>query len=291
VARQGGASEPAGVARRVGVFVDYWYAYTSARQLFATPGTPPPPWFGNVSPRALAGAVVKRPPAGARRSERELKDLHLFVRHFDPDVHRSQLDRVRRWELEGATVSVGPSPDQGGGHWQSSVSVALATAVVDGLARGVYDTAVVFAGDGSLWPMFERLRGTEAPSATVELVTWVAPDGTVPTSLTAVPGVWCHRLGEATFKQMLDDRRPSHHTSAHAARAMRLAGTRRPDTAMAAALAAAGLAPGAAASTGEAPPVPDAAPAENVEHAAEVAAPEEARGVRRISRLFGRGGA
>jgi hypothetical protein len=291
-----------GGVRRIGVFVDYWYAYTSARQVFAAPGAPPPPWFGNVSPRAVAAMVVKRPPSASRRSERVLGGLHVFVRHFDPEVHRGQLDRVRRWELEEAAVTVAPSREEGGGHWQSTVSVALACAVVEALAQRRYDTAVVFAGDGALWPMFTAMGGGAVPSQVVELATWVAPDGAVPTQLTALPHVWCHRLGEASFKQVVDDRRPSHHGVAAAtpavARPLRARAPGMPHTAMAAAMAAAGLAPAAAAGRRERDAVAAAAslpegPTE--EHPSpEAAAPlpegdEQPRGVRRIAnRLFGK---
>ena len=277
VARHGGESELTGAARRIGVFVDYWYAYTSARQLFAASGQQPPPaWYGNVSPLALAGALVKRPPAGARRSQRELAGLHVFVRHFDPEVHRSQLERVRRWELEQAVVEIGPSREQGGGHWQSSLSVALSAAVARTLAAGVYDTAVVFAGDGALWPMFAALAGDEQPSAAVELATWVAPDGSLPTPLAGLPSVWCHRLGEATFRQLLDDRRPAYHHKRPGAAAPAPA----PRTAMAAAMAAAGLTPGTA---------PVAAPQPERGGAAMPAEPP-GRGMRRLAqRLFGKG--
>ena len=281
MARQGGNPDPTGAARRIGVFVDYWYAYTSARQVFATPGQPPPPpWYGNVSPRALAGVVVKHPPAGVRRSERELAGLHVFVRHFDPAVHRSQLDRVRRWELEGAAVEVGPAREEGGGHWQSGLDVALATAVVRSLVGGVYDTAVVFAGDGALWPMFAALAGGDGPSPAIELATWVAPDGSLPTPLAAVPGVWCHRLGEASFRQLLDDRRPAH-TAAARTRAA------QPRTAMAAAMAAAGIAAeGAAAAPHAEPGAAEPPPAP------EMPGPDDdpGHGVRRLAqRLFGKG--
>jgi len=292
VARQGGVSEPAGAARRLGVFVDYWYAYTTARQLFAPPGAPPPSWFGNVSPRALAGSVVKRPPVGSRRSERQLAGLHVFVRHFDPQVHRSQLDRVRRWELEGAEVVVGPSAAEGGGHWQSSLSVALATAVVEALARGRYDTAVVMAGDGALWPMLAAVRGEETPSGAVELATWVAPDGTVPTGLTGLPGLWCHRLGEATFRVLLDDRRPAHHPQGAAVAKPKGRPGRAPappPTAMAAALAAAGVRPGAGPQTPAATSGPAAADVPD-HPAVEMAADDADHGMRRLAqRLFGRG--
>ncbi len=277
MARQGEAPAGQEGVRRIGVFVDYWYAYTSARQLFAKPGEPPPPWFGNVSPRALAGAVVKRPPAGTRRSQRQLAGLHVFVRHFDPVVHRSQLERVRRWELEGADVEVGPGREQGGGHWQSSLSVALATQVTRALTAGVYDLAIVFAGDGALWPMLAALSGEEPA---VELATWVAPDGSVPTALTGLPGVWCHRLGEATFRQLLDDRRPAHHPG-KPARSPRPVPP--PSTAMAAALVAAGVAPGT-------PVAPTPPPAEPAAEAESQAAAEDAGGVRRLAqRIFGRG--
>jgi hypothetical protein len=283
-AKEVGADATAAV-RRIGVFVDYWYAYTSARQLFAQPGVPPPAWFGNVSPRALAGAVVKRPPVGTRRSERELSGLHIFVRHFDPEVHRSQLERVRRWELEGAGVVVGPSREQGGGHWQSSVNVALAAAVVDALGRGRYDTAVVFAGDGALWPMFAAVSGEVTPSESVELATWIAPDGTVPTALTEFPRVWCHRLGEATFKNVVDDRRPAHHPPKPRPdwRAGHSKATQGPpSTAMAAAMAAAGLRPDDLQAPKTVP-----APAESP---APAAADEAPHGVRRITqRFFNRG--
>ena len=279
--------------RRLGVFVDYWYAYTSARQLFADPGVPPPPWFGNVSPGALAAMLVKRPPIGARRSERSLAGLHVVVRHYQPELHHGQHERVQRWELEGARVTVGPSREQGGGHWQSSVSVALASAVVGALTGGVYDAAIVFAGDGSLWPMFE------AAGDRVELATWVGPDGTVPTTLVSLPGVWCHRLGESSFRQLLDDRRPSQHTSPKAARAMRMAEKERaagpPPTAMAAAMQAAGLTPeGAGTSDAETAPEPPvleetATPAEPDEGVTSTEPDESSGGVRRFAqRLFGR---
>jgi hypothetical protein len=271
VARQGVGSQSTETVRRIGVFVDYWYAYTSARQLFAPRGAPPPAWFGNVSPAALAGVVVKQPPMGARRSERRLAGLHVLIRHFDPEVHRGQLERVRRWELEGAAVMVGPSQDQGGGHWQSGLSVALASAVVDALDRGVYDTAVLFAGDGALWPMLEMLGGRDGA---VELATWVAPDGAVPTGLAGAPGVWCHRLGEARFKQLSDDRRPGQHGPG-AGR-----GPAAPDTAMAEALSAAGIA--------EAADAPVVAAPETTAPPDTEADTDGGRGVRRIAhRLFG----
>jgi hypothetical protein len=284
VARQGGVPEEDGGLRRIGVFIDYWYAYTSARQLFADPGVPPPPWFGNVAPGALAAMLVKRPPSGERRSERTLGGLHVFVRHYDPELHHSQHERVRRWELEGAQVTVGPSREQGGGHWQSSVSIALASGVVSALARGVCDTAVVFAGDGSLWPMFG------AAGEAVELATWVGRDGEVPTTLVSLPGVWCHRLGEASFRQLLDDRRPSQHSSPKAARAMRLAEKERaagvPPTAMAAAMQAAGLTPAAEPAATE--PAPADPSADQPSHPAET--DENPGGVRRIAnKIFGRG--
>jgi hypothetical protein len=290
-----------GEPRRIGVFVDYWYVYTSARQLFAQPGPPPPPWFGNVSPRALAGTVVKRPPIASRRSERILAGTHVFVRNFDPEVHRGQLDRVRRWELEEATVTVGPSREEGGGHWQSSVSVALACAVVDALARGSYDTAVVFAGDGALWPMFAAVSGGAAPSQTVELVTWVGRDGAVPTALASLPQVWCHRLGETSFKQVVDDRRPSQHQArVHPAPPGPAKPAATPRTAMAAALAAAGLGPGGrqpGEGGGQPPsaappsaPAPPAAPADIAEGPPPPSPAPEPGGVRRLAhRLFGRG--
>lgn len=282
MARQGGNPDLIGAAHRVGVFVDYWYAYTSARQVFASPGQPPPPpWYGNVSPRALAGTVVKHPPAGVRRSERELAGLHVFVRHFDPAVHRSQLDRVRRWQLEGAAVEVGPAREEGGGHWQSGLDVALATAVVRAVVGGVYDTAVVFAGDGALWPMFAALAGGDPPSAAIELATWVAPDGGLPTPLAAVPGVWCHRLGAATFRQLLDDRRPAHTAAARGRAAV------RPRTAMGAAMAAAGIAADGAGAAPQPAPPPDTAPVAEDPLATE---DDQGHGMRRLAqRLFGKG--
>ncbi len=178
-----------GGARRIGVFIDYWYVYSSARQLFAEPGVPPPAWFGNVSPTALGRVLVKGAPPGTRRSERTTAGVHLFVRHFDPELHRGQLERVRRWELDEATVTVAPSREEGGGHWQSSLSVALACAVVDALDTGRCDTAVVFAGDGALLPLFGQVGGDVEPSQRIELATWVGADGSVPTTLTSTPGV------------------------------------------------------------------------------------------------------
>jgi hypothetical protein len=103
----------------------------------------------------------------------------------------------------------------------------------------------------------------------------VAPDGAVPTSLVAVPGVWCHRLGESTFRLLLDDRRPSHHNSPRQSRALRLAA--RP--------------PGAVPRTPVAEPEPPATPPPaSPNGAAETpGADDEAHGVRRIAqRLFGR---
>jgi hypothetical protein len=300
--------------RRIGVFIDYWYAYTSARQLYGGPAAPPA-WFGNVSPDALARVLVKRPPAAARRSERVLHGVSVFVRHFDPEVHHGQLERVRRWEADGASVLVGPSREEGAGFWQSALSVGLATAVSDALARGACDTAVVFAGDGALLPLLSlESAGEETPSPRIELATWVGPDGTVPTSLVSAPRVWCHRLGETTFKQVVDQRRLGK-PAGHGPGAHRKPGP--PPTAMGAAMAAAGLgrpearrsapagAPsaqqGAAAAPGmeavrattelgreEAPAA--AAPASR-EPAGHEERRDEPRGVRRITqRLFGRDG-
>ena len=227
--------------RRVAVFVDYWWVYSSARQVFGG-AQPPPAWFGNVTPAALARVLVKHPPASVRRSQRVLAGLHIFVRSYDPELHHSQHERVLRWEGEGATVEVGPQKaDAGGGFWQSSVNVALATAVVDALARGACDTAVVFAGDPALLPLIARVAGPETPSSRLELATWVAPDGTIPTTLAATPGIWCHRLGEATYRQVTDDRRAARKAAVRG----RVGATPRPrrapepPTAMAAAFAAA----------------------------------------------------
>jgi hypothetical protein len=234
-----------GVGGRVGVFIDYWWVYSSARQVFPGETVPPPTWFGNVSPAALARLLVKRPPATVRRSERSLAGLHIFCRHYDPEVHRSQHERVQRWQAEDAVVHVGPSREDGGGYWQSSVSVALACAVVAALERREYDAAVVFAGDGALLPMLTQLAADPAQPSRVELATWVAPDGTMPTTLVGVPGVWCHRLGEASFHQVIDDRRLQRN-GAGPPRSGRPGGARRqPSTALAAALSAAGVAPGA----------------------------------------------
>jgi hypothetical protein len=236
--------------RQVGVFIDYWWVYSSARLCFPGETVPPPSWFGNVSPRGVARLLVKRPPASVRRSERGLGGLHIFVRHYDPELHRSQQERVERWQAEDAVVHVGPSREEGGGYWQSSVSVALAVAVTSALERGEYDAAVVFAGDGALLPLFQQLAGRGEEPARIELATWVAPDGTVPSGLPVVPGVWCHRLGEASFRQVIDDRRlqrpkpqvghlPQGHQGPRPGPGARL---RTPPTAMAAALAAAGIA-------------------------------------------------
>jgi hypothetical protein len=230
------------VQRRVGVFVDYWWLYSSARQVFPGPEAPPPPWFGNVAPAPLAHALVKHPPAGVRRSQRVLGGLRIFIRHYDPEVHRSQHERVLRWRADGAAVDVGPSRGEGGGFWQSSVSVALACEVVAALARGDCDTAVVFAGDAALLPLFSRFAGDPAR---IELATWVAPDGSTSTLLPGLPGVWVHRLGEASFRQVTDDRRlPRPGATAHRPHAAPPA--RRPGTAMAAAFVAAGLGAGSA---------------------------------------------
>jgi len=205
-------------SRRVAVFIDYWWVYSSARQAFG--GAQPPAWFGNVAPAALAHGLVKRPPSSVRRSERVRAGLHIFIRGYDPDVHRGQHERVERWLGEGATVDVGPvRTEGGGGFWQGSVSVALSCAVVEALTRGDCDTAVVFAGDAALLPLFNRMAGPQVPSARIELATWVARDGAVPTALaSSVPGVWCHRLGESTFKQVSDDRRGARGRGAGAGR-------------------------------------------------------------------------
>jgi hypothetical protein len=191
--------------RRVGVFIDYWWVYSSARQAFPGPENPPPSWFGNVWPSLLARTLVKRPPMAARRSERSLAAVHVFVRHYDPEAHRSQHERVLRWQAEDAQVHVGPSRESGGGFWQSSVNVALAAAVAGALGRGAIDAAIVFAGDAALLPLFTEVAAEDA--SRIELATWVAPDGAVPSPLAATAGVWCHRLGEATFRLVTDDRR------------------------------------------------------------------------------------
>jgi hypothetical protein len=270
-----------GGARRIGVFIDYWYAYTSARQLFAEPGVPPPAWFGNVSPPALGRMLVKSAPPGTRRSQRTAAGVHLFVRHFDPEVHRGQLERVRRWELDDATVTVAPSREEGAGHWQSSLSVALACAVVDALDTGRIDTAVVFAGDGALLPLFGQVGGATQPSQRIELATWVGADGSVPTTLVSAPAVWCHRLGAATFRLATDDRRPPRPTNKHAATHPRPA--HPPATAMAAALTAAGVTPRALAQA------PSPAPATEQPDLQPPTPAVPPRGVRGLAhRLFGR---
>ncbi|HEV7677180.1 MAG TPA: hypothetical protein VGQ42_01270 [Candidatus Dormibacteraeota bacterium] len=263
--------------RRVGVFIDYWYAYTSARQLYGGPGAPPA-WFGNVSPATLARVLVKRPPAAARRSERVLHAVTVFVRHFDPEVHHGQLERVRRWQADGATVVVGPSREEGAGFWQSALNVGLAAAVADELGRNVCDTAVVFAGDGALLPLLGlESAGEETPSPRIELATWVGRDGAVPTTLVTAPRVWCHRLGETTFKQVVDQRRLGR-PAGQAPAAQPKPGT--PPTAMAAAMVAAGL---GQADAPPAEPMPTPDPPRDQDR-------DEPRGVRRIThRLFGRG--
>lgn len=271
--------------RRVAVFVDYWWVYSSARHLYG--GPQPSAWFGNVSVGALARLLVKRPPAAVRRSERQLAGTHVFIRGYDPELHHGQHERVQRWEAEGATVDVGPSRETGG-FWQSALSVSLAAAVTDTLVAGTYDTAVVFAGDSALLPLLTRFAGTDAPSTRIELATWVAPDGAVPTSLAATAGVWCHRLGESTFRQLMDDRRSARITAAKARRAATTAKRRagKPNTAMAAALAAAGL--------GTAEPSPPPAPQALQPQAPSpppqrVGDDEEPGKVRRLTqRLFGR---
>jgi len=247
--------------RRIGVFLDYWWVYSSARQVFPGPEEPPPAWFGNVSAASLARVLVKRPPAAARRSERELAALRIFIRHYDPDVHRGQHERVLRWRASGASVDVGPPRGEGPGFWQNAVSVALACAVVEALERRECDVALVFAGDAALQPLFARVAAGDA--ARIELATWVAPDGRVPTTLPAVEGVWCHRLGEATFQTVNDDRKLQKPgaTPAPKPRGRRdrpagggaPGGVQRPGTAMAAALVAAGVAPTPA--DGHMPPV------------------------------------
>jgi hypothetical protein len=283
--------------RRIGVFIDYWYAYTSARQLFGRPGAPgaPPAWFGNVSPAVLARVLVKRPPAAARRSERVLHGVTVFVRHFDPAVHHGQLERVRRWEADGATVVVGPSREEGAAFWQSALNVGLAASVADELARNVCDTAIVFAGDGALLPLVSmESAGEETPAPRIELATWVGPDGTVPTTLVSAPRVWCHRLGETTFKQVVDQRRLGK-PAAQSAGARPHRKPQPPPTAMAAAMAAAGL--GRERKREVAAPPPAAEPVAPPAPARAAGAldareqqQEELRGVRRIThRLFGRG--
>jgi len=286
-----------GGARRVGVFIDYWYVYSTARQLFAEPGVPPPAWFGNVSPTALGRVLVKSAPPGTRRSERTAAGVHLFVRHFDPELHRGQFERVRRWELDEATVTVAPSREEGGGHWQSSLSVALACAVVDALDTGRCDTAVVFAGDGALLPLFGQVGGDVEPSPRIELATWVGADGSVPTTLASTPAVWCHRLGATTFRLAVDDRRPARPGTRPAAAARHHKPARPPATAMAAALAAAGLTPdrtepGPASTPGRAerdqPPAPPVQPV-TADLQPEPEPAEAPRGVRGLAhRIFGR---
>jgi hypothetical protein len=268
--------------------------YNSARQLFGG-AAQPPAWFGNVAPAELARILVKRPPAAVRRSQRVLADLHVFIRNYDPVVHHGQHERVQRWLAEGATVDVGPARQEGGGFWQGSVSVALAAAVVEALTAGSCDTAVVFAGDAALLPLFSRVAGPQVPSARIELATWVGPDGTVTTPLAAAPAVWCHRLGETTFKHVSDDRR-----TARAAAKRRRVPLRRshpaagPATSMAAAFAAAGL-PGhdAADSGGEAagtepePAEAEPTPSERIGQPMDAG---EMSPVRRLThRIFGRG--
>ena len=229
--------------RRVRVFLDYWWVYSSARQVFPGPETPSPAWFGNVAPAALAHLLVKRPPTSVRRSQRTPAGLDIFIRDYEPEVHRSQHERVLRWQGAGAEVHVGPSRAEGGGFWQSAVSVAIAGAVVAALERGDCDTAVVFAGDAALLPLFRQYA--DDPSR-IELATWIAPDGTVPTALPAVPGIWSHRLGEATFRQVTDDRRvqrpgPPPLRANRPAAAAPASRPPAPGTAMAAAFVAAGL--------------------------------------------------
>lgn len=189
---------------RIGVFLDYWYAYTTARQLFAPPQAPPPPaWFGNVPPTELAHHLVKRPPSHARRSERVLTGTHVFVRHVDPVLHPAQSARVRRWEDAGVVVHIGPSRDESPGHWQGTINVDLACTVTHMLDLASYDTAIVFAGDAALSPLFRLLSWQ--PDR-LELATWVADDGSAPNGLDAIIPSWCHRLGHKTFRALIDDR-------------------------------------------------------------------------------------
>jgi len=304
--REGTRPDSAGGGpRRVAVFVDYWWVYNSARQLFG--GVQPPAWFGNVAPVELGRMLVKRPPASVRRSERVAAGVHVFIRGYDPAVHHGQHERVQRWTAAGATVDVGPAREAGGGFWQSSVSVALASAVTEALATGACDTAVVFAGDVALLPLLTRLAGTDAVSPRLELATWVGKDGTVPTQLASVTGIWCHRLGEQSFRQASDDRRPTRPGGARLRRPDAAAqphkrqghGPHRPppvSTAMAAAFAAAGLS--GASQEGVRPQATE--PARPAAAASEGAAPSpppqpyrtpDAGGVMRrlTQRLFGRG--
>jgi hypothetical protein len=194
-------SEPA--PRRVDVFIDYWYAYRTARDTFAGSPIPPPAWFGNVSPSALAATVAKERTIADRRSQRVLGRTHVFLRRFDPDRETHNLERIARWQNEGeVNVVLVPRPEETHGHPLGTITVALACSVVQALERRACEIAVVFAGDGALWPLFTLMRGGEVPSRAIELATWVRPDGQVPTSLIGLADIWCHRLGPRTFNAL-----------------------------------------------------------------------------------------
>ncbi len=192
---------------RIGVFIDYWYVYATARQLFAPPGVAPPPaWFGNVPPAALAHRLVKRPPKHTRRSQRVLGGTHVFVRHVDPLTQPTHLMRIRQWQEAGVIVHIGPSRDVSPGHSQGTLNVDLACAVTRALDLATYDIAVIFSGDAALYPMFQMDSDVSRPLRRLELATWVGPDGSVPNGLITVRSVWCHRLGNKAFRALLDDR-------------------------------------------------------------------------------------
>jgi len=204
------AQTPALPPQRIGVFIDYWYSYETARTLFTEPpGSVPPAWFGNVSPVALARHLVKMPLPGRPRSTRVLAGTHVVIAHFDPATQRGQAERVRVWLGAGAQVTVCPPPTEVPARRKGVLHIALASLVVNSVASGAYDTAIVFAGDPELYPMFDLLAGdlVELPSSRVERAVWVAEDRAAADGLSRLDGqVWCHRLGDRTFRALLDDR-------------------------------------------------------------------------------------
>ncbi len=201
------SAAPALPTQRIGVFIDYRYSYTAARHLFAdmSRNTPPPSWFGNVPPVSLARHLVKMPLPNKPRSTRVLGGTHVVINHFDPAAQPGTADRVRVWKDAGAEVTICPPHNQVPGHPRGLVHVALAALVAQRIVSGFYDTAILFAAAPELFSMFALLAGDEVPSSHLERAMWVARDREPEDRLHELAGVWCHRLGERSFRALHDD--------------------------------------------------------------------------------------
>ena len=183
------------------VFIDYQNVVFSAFTRFVAPGggTSIP----NLDPLAIGNLLV-----GRRREGGSLVGVRVYrgapSSNHQPEASAVNQQQASRWTLD-RRVEVIRRPLLYPRGWpdtparEKGIDVSLAVDFVRLAIEGAYDVGILFSRDTDLLPALETVH--ELRLAHVEVASW---QHTSRLEFARTLRPWCHHLGEADFKSVID---------------------------------------------------------------------------------------